>query len=57
MGQAGSHVELRRVTKGGGRQTLVIPDHKELRKGTLRAVYQQALRYLPEDVLKMVFYK
>jgi hypothetical protein len=30
---------------------MTIPDHAELDKGTLRAIYRQALRYISEEVL------
>jgi predicted RNA binding protein YcfA (HicA-like mRNA interferase family) len=38
--QRGSHVKLRRVVAGGARQTLTVPDHREIDKGTLRAIYR-----------------
>jgi predicted RNA binding protein YcfA (HicA-like mRNA interferase family) len=52
----GSHVKLRRVLADGSRQTLTIPNHAELDTGTLRAVYRQALRYIPENELRPHFY-
>jgi predicted RNA binding protein YcfA (HicA-like mRNA interferase family) len=54
--QRGSHAKLRRILSDGTRQTLTIPVHEELDKGTLRAIYRQALRYLPEERLKSFFY-
>jgi len=57
MGQKGSHVKLGRVVDGKHRQTLTIPNHKETDKGTVKAIYRQALRYIPEDELKSRFYK
>ncbi len=54
--QKGSHVKLRRVLSEGTKQTLTIPLHKELDKGTLRAIFRQALRYVPEEELKPYFY-
>lgn len=53
--QRGSHVKLRRL-KEGVRQTLTIPLHAELDKGTLRAIYHQALQYIPEAELRRHFY-
>ena len=47
----GSHVKLRRISADGHRQTLTIPSHAELDKGTLRAIYRQGLRYIPEENL------
>lgn len=37
IGQRGSHVKLRR-----GSATVIVPDHREIRKGTLSAILQQA---------------
>ena len=54
--QRGSHVKLRRWLPGGTRQTLTLPLHDEMDKGTLKAIYRQALRYLTEDQLRPHFY-
>ncbi len=54
--QRGSHVKLRRITASGQKQTLHIPLHKELRRGTLRAIFQQASAYMPEIDLRAYFY-
>jgi len=56
VSQKGSHVKLRRVLADGTRQTLTVPLHKELDKGTLRAIYKQALKYISEKELKPYFY-
>jgi predicted RNA binding protein YcfA (HicA-like mRNA interferase family) len=56
VSQRGSHVKLRRITVGGERQSLTIPWHSELDKGTLRAIYRQALAYVSEQVLRAHFY-
>lgn len=53
--QRGSHVKLRRIT-GGKKQMLTIVTHKKLDKGTLRAIYRQALRYVSEKDLSSHFY-
>jgi predicted RNA binding protein YcfA (HicA-like mRNA interferase family) len=55
--QRGSHVKLRRMLPGGTKQTLTIALHSELDKGTLTAVYRQALRYIPETELSRHFYR
>ncbi len=52
----GSHAKLRRATTSGERQTLTIPLHKELARGTLLAIYRQALRYIPDVDLKPGFF-
>jgi predicted RNA binding protein YcfA (HicA-like mRNA interferase family) len=54
--QKGSHVKLRRISPAGERQTLTIPDHRELDTGTLRAIIRQASRYVPLDDLQPRFY-
>jgi predicted RNA binding protein YcfA (HicA-like mRNA interferase family) len=54
VSQRGSHVKMQRTT-GGGRQSLTVPLHRELDRGTLHAIYRQALRFLPEDELKRQF--
>ena len=40
--QRGSHLMLRRLGQAGGRQTLHIPLHREIRRGTLRAIHHDA---------------
>lgn len=54
-GQKGSHVKLRKLTPAC-RQTLTIPNHQELDKGTLKAIYNQALKYIPENELRQHFF-
>jgi predicted RNA binding protein YcfA (HicA-like mRNA interferase family) len=54
--QRGSHVKLRRVLPDGTKQTLTIPAHPELDKGTLKAIYRQAMRYVTEGELQPHFY-
>ena len=53
-GQKGSHIKMFRFFRGD--QTLVIPNHKSISKGTLKEIYVQALLYIPEPVLKKIFY-
>ena len=45
VGQKGSHVKLRRIITRIN-QTLTIPNHKVLDKGTLRAIFNQASKYI-----------
>ncbi|MEM1557476.1 MAG: type II toxin-antitoxin system HicA family toxin [Thermoproteota archaeon] len=56
VSQKGSHIKLRRILSDGTKQTLTIPLHEELDKGTLKAIYRQALRFIPEEELKPYFY-
>ena len=52
----GSHAKLRRVGPGGLRQTMTVPVHKELARGTLLAIYRQALRYVPDAEIRPWFF-
>ncbi|MBI4872113.1 MAG: type II toxin-antitoxin system HicA family toxin [Candidatus Riflebacteria bacterium] len=52
----GSHVKLRRVTADGLRQTLTIPNHRELDTGTLAAIFRQACKYVPDRLLEPDFF-
>ena len=52
----GSHMKVRRLLPDGTRQTLVLPDHREIDAGTLRAILRQASRFLPEKELRPYFY-
>ena len=55
--QKGSHVKLKRTLKNTPKQILTIPSHKELDRGTLRAILRQASRYIPEAELAPHFYE
>jgi predicted RNA binding protein YcfA (HicA-like mRNA interferase family) len=54
--QKGSHVKLLRHAEAGEKQTLIIPNHADIDKGTLKAIYRQALRYISETELHPHFY-
>ena len=54
--QKGSHAKLRKILPEGTKQILTIPLHKELDRGTLRAIFRQVLRYIPEEEIKPHFY-
>ncbi len=47
----GSDAKLRRTTPEGVGQTLTMPLHRELAPGTLRAIFRQACRFVPEGEL------
>jgi predicted RNA binding protein YcfA (HicA-like mRNA interferase family) len=53
----GSHVKLKRILKNGVKEILTVPSHKELDKGTLRAIVRQASRYIPMEQLISQFYE
>ena len=55
-GQRGSHAKLKKIISPDVSQTLTVPLHEELDKGTLKAIYRQALRYIPQDELRKYFY-
>lgn len=56
VSQKGSHIKLRKILKDGTKQTLTISFHQELDKETLKAIFRQALKYVPEEKLKPLFY-
>lgn len=56
VGSKGSHVKLKRLLNNGINQTLTIPKHRELDKGTIKAIYNQALKYIPDSELREHFY-
>ncbi len=57
VSQKGSHVKLKRVLPDETKQTLTVPLHEELDRGTLKAIFKQASRYIPEGELKQYFYR
>jgi len=52
----GSHAKLVRVSVSGERQVLTVPLHSQLAIGTVRAIYQQAARFIPGDELRSKFF-
>jgi predicted RNA binding protein YcfA (HicA-like mRNA interferase family) len=55
VSQRGSHMKLKRITETG-KQTLTVPAHAELDRGTLKAIIRQASRFVPEQDLHPHFY-
>ncbi|TSC52160.1 MAG: hypothetical protein LiPW41_371 [Parcubacteria group bacterium LiPW_41] len=53
--QKGSHIKLVRI-KNGTREVLVIPNHKELDKGTISGIYKQASKFISIQELQKHFY-
>ncbi|MDH5718650.1 MAG: type II toxin-antitoxin system HicA family toxin [Spirochaetia bacterium] len=53
--QKGSHVKLRRVIAEQMKQTLTIPNHKEIDRGTLRSIVNQASKYINIEILQKDF--
>lgn len=56
LSQRGSHIKIRRVLEGGQAQTLTIPNHREIDRGTLHAVFRQACRFVSERELRRAFF-
>ncbi len=56
VSQKGSHIKLRRTLPTNVHQILTIVHHAELDRGTLHAIYRQALRFIPESELRPHFY-
>jgi predicted RNA binding protein YcfA (HicA-like mRNA interferase family) len=54
--QRGSHIKLRRIVSGGRTQTITVPNHDEIDRGTLHAIFRQACRFIPESELRNRFF-
>ena len=54
-GQKGSHIKLAR-TINNKKESLTIPLHQEIDKGTLKAIIRQASRFVPEEKITEHFY-
>jgi predicted RNA binding protein YcfA (HicA-like mRNA interferase family) len=39
--QSGSHIVMRKETSEGGR-VVIVPNHKEIRRGTLKSIVEQS---------------
>ena len=55
ISQRGSHIKLSRLVTGS-KQTLTVPNHKEIDTGTLKAIFRQATAYIPDNDLRSHFY-
>lgn len=56
VSQRGSHIKLRRTLPDGQRQTLHLPNHRELDSGTCRAIFRQASEHIAEAELATHFF-
>jgi len=54
--QRGSHVKMRWRGETGARVTLSVPNHREIRPGTLHSIYRDACRAVPETELHPHFF-
>ena len=55
LNHRGSHVKLRRMREGI-KESLLVPRHKELDAGTLKAIFNQVSRYIAQEELRKFFY-
>lgn len=55
ISQKGSHIKLSRQTSFQ-KQVLTIPNHKELKKGTIKAIFNQVSRFVSSEELEKYFY-
>ncbi len=53
--QKGSHIKLSRNNLGQ-KETMTIPNHKELEKGTTKAILRQLSNYVNIELLEQYFY-
>ncbi|MBI2482030.1 MAG: type II toxin-antitoxin system HicA family toxin [Candidatus Vogelbacteria bacterium] len=53
--QRGSHIKMRRETDFGF-QILTVPNHRDIDRGTLKAIFNQTSKFVSEDELRDKFY-
>lgn len=52
----GSHAKVVRIGMNRRKEILVVPVKRQLALGTLHAIYRQACRFIPEDLLRPHFF-
>jgi predicted RNA binding protein YcfA (HicA-like mRNA interferase family) len=55
ISQKGSHIKLARI-KSGLKETITVPNHRELDKGTTKAIHRQLSKYVDLELLERHFY-
>ena len=55
VNQKGSHIKFARITSFE-KQILTIPNHQTLAKGTIKAIFNQLSRFVPQEKLAKHFY-
>jgi len=53
--QKGSHIKLKRFVNSNI-ETLIVPNHNPISKGTLKSVFNHASRYLTKEKLYYYFF-
>ena len=56
VSQKGSHMKLKRILSGGVKQVLIIPVHKEIDRGLLKAIFRQSSEFISSQDLEKYFY-
>ncbi len=54
ISQKGSHIKLVRQTNFK-KEILIIPNHKTLSKGTVKAIYNQACKFVSQEKLSKFY--
>lgn len=52
--QEGSHIKLTRTTELGGRQTVIVPNHKSIKSGTLKNGILKSISLSVEEFIKLL---
>jgi predicted RNA binding protein YcfA (HicA-like mRNA interferase family) len=55
VSQKGSHIKIRRLVLEN-RETLIIPNRDPIKSGTLKSIFNQAVKYINKDELSNYFY-
>jgi predicted RNA binding protein YcfA (HicA-like mRNA interferase family) len=53
--QKGSHIKMRRETAAGN-ETLMLPERRQIAKGTLREIFKQASAFISQAELRPHFF-
>jgi predicted RNA binding protein YcfA (HicA-like mRNA interferase family) len=53
--QKGSHIKICRIVNLES-QILIIPNHKEMKNGTLNSIYKKSRDYISEQELQDIFF-
>ena len=54
VSQKGSHIKLQRTTPEGKTQTIIVPNHKQIRRGTLRNGILKNIPLTVEELNKLL---
>ncbi len=54
ISQKGSHMKLRRMKENGYTETVIVPNHKVIRRGTLRNGILKPINLSVDDFVKLL---